>query len=81
MENPAQPTNGEVKDNEGKASLVIVMDKEGKVLVNGPLYNKLLCYGMLGAAFEAILAWTPGQTKLVKPTIRESMANLLHRRH
>ncbi len=34
--------------------LTIVLDKDGKVHVNGPLTNKIICFGLLEAAKEGI---------------------------
>ena len=34
--------------------LIIQLDEAGKISVNGPLDNKVLCYGLLESAKEAI---------------------------
>lgn len=36
------------------ASLVIAIDDAGQVSVNGPLENRVLCYGLLGVAKDTI---------------------------
>jgi hypothetical protein len=39
--------------------IVVRMDPQGNVRVDGPLGNKALCYGMLEAAKDAIREWRP----------------------
>lgn len=47
--------------------LKIVQDDTGQVLVSGPIGNKLLCYGLLEAARDAIQAYHEQNKKLVQP--------------
>jgi hypothetical protein len=44
--------------------LKITRTPEGNVQVEGPLDNKMLCYGMLGIAHEAVMK---AGSKIVKP--------------
>lgn len=41
--------------------LVIRMNKDGSVHVTGPIQNKVLCYGAMEAAKEAIGSWHANQ--------------------
>lgn len=43
--------------------LVITLKEDGTVDVNGPLSQKLQCYGMLECAKEAIRAWNEQQDR------------------
>ena len=36
------------------AQLIITLSPDGQIQVNGPIDNKLLCYGMLDSAKDAI---------------------------
>lgn len=47
--------------------LTIVMTAEGKVGVQGPIDNKILCYGLLETAKEVIAHYHVQQARLVKP--------------
>lgn len=38
----------------GIQRLIIMLDEDGKVKLNGPLQNKLLCYGLLEVARDII---------------------------
>jgi hypothetical protein len=49
-----------------KLSLTIMMEEDGRIGVNGPIDNKILCYGMLELAKQAIQAYEPGR-KIVTP--------------
>ena len=53
-----------------KVQLVIEMDPQGNVSVTGPIANKLLCYGLLESARDAIKDHCDkqGQHKIVAPT-------------
>lgn len=49
--------------------LVISMDEAGAVSVNGPLNNKVLCYGLLATAQDVIKDMNDQQAKkIVAPT-------------
>jgi len=47
--------------------LVITLADDGRFNIEGPLDNKMVCYGMLGLAHEAILKRQPS-TGIVMPT-------------
>lgn len=47
--------------------LKIVQDDAGQVLVTGPVGNKLLCYGLLEAARDAVQTYHEQAKKLVQP--------------
>ena len=44
--------------------LEITMDEHGRVAVNGPITNKIMCYGLLMAAMDAVRAYKPGEPHL-----------------
>ncbi len=52
-------------------SLIITLQDDGKLNVNGPLHNPLMCYGMLEIAKDVIRAHAQKQESRVKlaPTI------------
>ena len=56
--------NGEIK-------LVITLHVDGKLNVNGPLANKLLCYGMLEQARDVVRNFE--EPKLVQPVTDMSL--------
>jgi len=46
----------------GQVQLVITFDQiTGRVEVNGPVQNLILCYGMLEAAKDSIRSWVARQ--------------------
>jgi hypothetical protein len=47
--------------------LTITMAPDGTVSVNGPIQNRVLCYGMLEAAKEAVHQFGEKQQQLVQP--------------
>ena len=47
--------------------LRIVMTDEGQVQVNGPLQNKIMCYGLLMTAMDAIRDTHDANRRLVQP--------------
>jgi hypothetical protein len=49
------------------ATMTITLDENGKVNLEGPLNNRLLCYGMLGVA----------QQILTEQAMKQSGANLM----
>lgn len=53
-----------------KVDLIISMNEAGQVSVNGPIGNKMLCYGLLGAAHDAIKDFCDkaAEQKIVKPS-------------
>lgn len=54
--------NEEVKEPQ-PFIMTIKVDGEGRVFVDGPLSNKLLCYSMLEGARDAIVEWHEEQKK------------------
>lgn len=40
--------------------IAVIIDGEGRVSVEGPLNNKLLCYGLLQAGMDAVRAHKQG---------------------
>jgi hypothetical protein len=50
-----------------KTQMVIDMDDKGNVSVNGPLENKLLCYGLLEVARDAVHAYQVQAAKRIQP--------------
>ena len=41
--------------------LEIMMDEQGRVAVNGPIGNKVMCYGLMMAAMDAVRNYKPGE--------------------
>ena len=73
--------NGEIKKEEPQAVvLTIILNSNGTVSINGPIQNRLLCYGLLKMAEEALVDFKNSQkVNLVKPTSND-IADLLKRR-
>jgi len=46
--------------------LEIVLNESGNITVNGPLTNKLICYGMLTAAQQVIQDYDPAKKSLIE---------------
>ncbi len=46
--------------------LKITMDDAGRISVNGPIANKMLCYGMLEFAKDAIRAFAEKPSPIVQ---------------
>ena len=51
--------------------LKIVMDNKGSIQVEGPIHDRLLCYGLLEAAKDAIRVYEPGKIMLAKGIVGE----------
>lgn len=49
------------------ARLEIILNDEGQVLVNGPIEDRLLCYGLLGVAKDSLKDHHDVRASLVKP--------------
>lgn len=51
--------------------LVIEMEPNGQISVNGPVHNKALCYGLLESAKDAIRAYVErkNQSQIVQAPI------------
>ena len=47
------------------AQLAITMDDAGQINVNGPIENRVLCYGLLEMAKDAIKAHAEQSKKLI----------------
>jgi hypothetical protein len=54
-----------------RMEIVITMDEAGRVSVNGPLENKILCFGLLEVAKEAIKDF---EAPKVKPATADDLA-------
>ncbi len=54
-----------------KFELVISMDEKGSVSVNGPIENKIVCYGMLEVARQAVQVFEPQKKTIVPVTSNE----------
>jgi hypothetical protein len=48
--------------------LTITIDEHGRMNVQGPLENKVLCYGLLEIAREVVQNHKPVERSLVQPT-------------
>ena len=49
----------------GEVRLTIVLNMHGNIGIEGPINNKILCYGMLEAAKDAIKAYEARQQRIV----------------
>lgn len=61
------------------ARLEIILSDNGQVAVNGPIDNRMLCYGLLGVAFDSIQEFNSArlaaaQQRIVPPTAEERFA-------
>ena len=52
-----------------RQQLLITLEEDGRIQVQGPIQNKLLCYGLLGVAHDVIEAYKGGPA-LVVPEVR-----------
>ena len=59
---PTGPPPGEVK-------LVITLNTRGNVTVEGPIANKVLCYGLLESAKDALRSYEASQQRIT-PAMR-----------
>ena len=50
-----------------KPQITITLTELGQISVNGPLHDKILCFGMLEMAKEAVHNFKPGEVDLIKP--------------
>jgi hypothetical protein len=50
-----------------QCQILITLEDDGRVNVNGPLENKLLCYGLLEVAKETIVIFQQQMAKKVQP--------------
>jgi len=50
-----------------KTTIIIEVTEEGKVSMNGPLENKVLCYGLLEVAKDLVRNHQP--SPIIKPKI------------
>ena len=46
--------------------LEIILEDNGRITLNGPLNNKIFCYGLLVAAEEVIRSFQPSEQKLIE---------------
>lgn len=57
------------------AKLEILLTDEGQVIVNGPITDRMMCYGLLGVAKDSIRTHNAQeQQKIVQPTGLERVA-------
>lgn len=49
--------------------LELVLHPNGNVSITGPIQNKVLCYGILEAARDAVLEWHHAQLAARKPVV------------
>jgi uncharacterized protein (UPF0147 family) len=61
-----------------KAEMHITMMDDGSVMVNGPIHNKLLCYGLLECVKEII---SDQQPKVIEPVSAEMMRAVAGKRN
>jgi hypothetical protein len=54
----------------------IVLGDDGKVTVNGPLTNKIICFGMLTVAQQVIEAYVPQPKSLIEVPEFEAPADI-----
>ena len=52
--------------SEPKAVLTIALMPDGNVAVNGPIQDRILCYGLLEAAHDAIHDFKPDQSQQIQ---------------
>jgi hypothetical protein len=50
-----------------QTQLIINIDEKGQINVTGPIENKLLCYGILECARQAIQNYVP--SPIIKPVL------------
>jgi hypothetical protein len=50
-----------------RIELLIMLTEDGQVQVQGPVQQKLLCYGMLAMARDAIRDFKPDESGLLLP--------------
>lgn len=59
------------------ARLEILLNDNGQVQVNGPIADRVLCYGLLEVAKDSVQAYTIEQQRQVQPTtVAEAIALL-----
>jgi hypothetical protein len=56
--------------------LTIILNEAGELGVNGPIDNKMLSYGMLEVAKEAIAEHHRGKQRLVQPVMGMTLPKL-----
>ncbi len=72
-----KPQNGEKAGPPQKiAELVISIDAAGNVSVNGPIENRMLCYGLLEVARDVIVEFQEQQKSAIV-TAPAGLANVL----
>ena len=53
----------EVEQEGIRAKLIIVLNNRGQLSINGPLQDKILCYGMLTMARDCVYEYSINQKK------------------
>lgn len=59
--------------------LVITVEDDGRVQVSGPIDNKMVAYGLLEVARDAINDYAKGHSKLVVPTVLNGLHSNGHK--
>lgn len=62
-----------------KVELVISMDENGAVSVNGPIENMILCLGLMEVAKESIIEYSKQAAKKVQPVTTSEFAAMRER--
>ena len=57
-------------------TLTITLNDNGSVLVNGPLNNKIICWGLLTAAQDVIRTYNPAEQPLIEVPTFEAPADV-----
>lgn len=68
MSDSNEPIQSEESQEPKPIVLIIQVSPDGKIQINGPIANKLLCYSMLEGARDAVHEYHMNQNKIVKPT-------------
>lgn len=71
--NPSNPHSGP----KPQAQLLIVLLEDGQVVVSGPVANKILSYGMIESARDAIANYKAPAAPLIQP-VRGPLPNGHH---
>jgi hypothetical protein len=60
-----------------RAQLIITLDHAGNIGVTGPITDKVLCYGMLGVAHDAIRDYNEEKARRIVPASTEELSALV----
>jgi hypothetical protein len=69
---PALPTGAPIDPDEPItiATIVITMTNKGQINMNGPIDDKMLCYGLLEIAKEVVKTHNDNKAKIVRPAFQ-----------